>query len=276
MQILIGCAKAMAHKDEGKIAADILQKAVARSDRPHSDLHTLPLFLEEAKGHATQMLDFSEAQLQDLLGVSAGLAKSIRKDYLQFLDQGGETPALLAYTGVVFKHLGLEHFSAEELVYAQKRLWITSFLYGLLRPLDGIKPYRMEGRVVLPQNGCTLFAYWKSRLTTVFIRSILEDDGILIDLASSEMRGFFDWKQVEDTVRVVRPEFLVNKGGVTRFLSVYAKKCRGAMCREIIRGHISKPSELLDFQGEACRFAGCDKDENNPVFIIETDGKATY
>lgn len=85
-----------------------------------------------------------------------------------------ETPtlqALLAYTGIVFKNINPEDFTREEFLYAQEHLRITSFCYGLLRPLDGIKPYRLEGNVSLPETGTdSMFEYWKSRLTqTAFI-----------------------------------------------------------------------------------------------------------
>lgn len=79
-------------------------------------------------------------------------------------------PAVCAYTGAVFKRILPKDFSAEDFRYAQEHLRITSFLYGLLRPLDGIKPYRLEGDVRLPEKGgISMFDYWKPLLTDYFI-----------------------------------------------------------------------------------------------------------
>ena len=103
--------------------------------------------------------------------------------------------------GAVFKRILPKDFSAEDFRYAQEHLRITSFLYGLLRPLDGIKPYRLEGDVRLPEKGgISMFDYWKPLLTDYFIEEIKNCGGVLINLASAEMKDLFDWKRVEQEV----------------------------------------------------------------------------
>ena len=102
---------------------------------------------------------------------------------------------------------------------------MTSFCYGLLRPLDVIRSYRLEGDVVLPEPGNqTMFSYWKSCLTDVFIEDIKKAGGILCNLASDEMKSLFDWKRVEREVRVVTPEFQVWKNGKLASIVIYIKK----------------------------------------------------
>ena len=177
--------------------------------------------------------------------------------------------AIAAYHGVVFKNMQLESFGEADFEYAQSHLWITSFLYGLLRPLDGIKPYRMEGKVKLPLNGGSMFEYWRSRLTDGLIGSIRADGGTLVDLASSEMRLLFDWRKVEENARVVKPEFLVAKGDKVSMPSVWAKKCRGAMAAWILRNRLAKAEDIIGFSSDGFIYKGDDGGENCPVFVAE-------
>ena len=101
-------------------------------------------------------------------------------------------PALLAYTGIVFKRLNPKDFTEEDWKYAQQHLFITSFLYGLLRPLDLIKNYRLEGDVRMPEHGdITMFEYWRPLLTEYFITEIKKQGNLLINLASAEMKDLF-------------------------------------------------------------------------------------
>lgn len=151
-------------------------------------------------------------------------------------------PAIGAYTGAVFKRILPKDFTADDFRYAQEHLHITSFLYGLLRPLDGIRPYRLEGDVRLPEkDGITMFDYWKPLLTDYFIEEIKKRGGILVNLASGEMKDLFDWKRVESEVRVVTPDFQVWKGGKLKTVVIYAKMCRGEMVRHIIKIALDAP-----------------------------------
>ena len=85
---------------------------------------------------------------------------------------------------------------------------LTSFLYGLLRPLDGILPYRMEGNVELPNGeGQNLFGFWKNRLTNILIEAVKADGGTLVHLATEEYQHLFDWQRVRKEIRVIQPLF---------------------------------------------------------------------
>lgn len=249
MQILIGCAKDMTPGTGTELAI------------------SKPRFMDEARTHALQMMTYSVEELGNMLRISPALARETWLRYQHFMDEEPLQAALLAYTGVVFKHMGLEPFSAEDYKYAQQHLWITSFLYGLLRPLDGIRPYRLEGNVVLPQHGQSMLTYWRSRLTDFFIESIKADDGLLLDLASNEMRGFFDWKRVEQEIKVLRPEFMVEKEGVLKQVTVYAKMCRGALAGYALRHQLVSFQALQDFTFEGFAYA-YNKDPQTPLFIM--------
>lgn len=232
----------------------------AKTMTVHSKIKTpvtsIPRFQAEAVQNALDMSQFSAAELERLLRVNNKIAAS---NYLRFHDFCSEAnaalPALLAYTGMVYKHIGPPDFTAQDFLYAQDHLRITSFLYGLLRPLDLIKNYRLEGDVRLPERGgTTLFDYWKPILTEAFIETIKAQGGTLINLASAEMKDLFHWKRVEQEVRIITPEFQVWKKGKPTTVVVYAKMCRGEMTRFIIKNRIEKPEALKRFNWEGFSF----------------------
>ena len=238
MLVLLSCAKTMS--------------AVSKVKVP---LITNPRFQKEAAEIALQMSQFSVDELERLLRVNAKIAVENYKRYQ-------------AYTGIVFKRLNPKDFSAEDFGYAQEHLRLTSFCYGLLRPLDVIRAYRLEGDVVLPELGNqTLFSYWRSRLTDTFIEDIQSAGGILCNLASDEMKSLFDWKRVESEVRVVTPEFHVWKNGKLATIVVYTKMSRGEMTRFILKNKIGNPEELKGFSWEGFEFDESFSDEKKLVFI---------
>ena len=217
---------------------------------------TLPAFMDEALRSALELSHYTASELEGLLQVNAKIAAENCLRYRDFCSEHNRPmPALCAYTGSVFKRIHPADFTAEDYGFAQRHLRITSFLYGLLRPLDGIKPYRLEGNVCLPGNGGeSMFDYWKPLLTEHFIREIKEQGGILVNLASGEMKDLFDWEKVEREVQVVTPDFRVWKGGQLKTVVIYAKMCRGEMVRYIIRNRIDTPEELKAFAWEGFSF----------------------
>lgn len=139
---------------------------------------TLPRYAREAAELALQLATLTTEELERMLRTNRQIAATNRRRYRQF--HGEEAlPALLAYTGVVFRHIAPERFTPGDFEYAQQHLNITSFLYGLLRPLDAIRRYRLEGDAVLPgHDDQTMFGYWQGRLTEAFLEKIHADDGI--------------------------------------------------------------------------------------------------
>ena len=167
---------------------------------------SMPRFLNEADAFARDMAQYSAETIAEILGCSQQIAAQNKLRFMQFFDEKPKLPAILAYHGQAYKHLIAETLNVDDLNYAQGKLWITSFLYGLLRPLDGILPYRMEGHVELPSGaGQNMFGFWKSRLTDVLIDAVKADDGILIHLATEEYQHLFDWQRVRREVRIIQP-----------------------------------------------------------------------
>ena len=179
-----------------------------------------------------------------------------------------ELPALLAYTGIVFKRIDPKSFTEEDFQSAQSHLRITSFGYGLLRPLDVIRNYRLEGTVRLEEmSDSSLFDYWKDRLTNNFIKDIKSDGGILCNLASNEMKQLFNWAEVEKQVRIITPEFKVWKDGKLKTVVVYAKMCRGEMTRYIIKNRVTDPEHLKEFDWDGFMYDEALSEGDNWVFV---------
>ncbi len=229
-----------------------------------------PLFEETAKHSASLLATMSVEDLGEMLGVNSKIASENKLNYLNFSVEGlNNLPAVLAYNGIAFKHLNPDDFTAEEAEFAQGHLFITSFLYGLLRPGDNIQPYRLEGKAVIPGNESNMFAFWKPKLTDVLIESVQKAGGILCNLASNEMKNLFDWKRVNKEVEIVTPEFKVAKNGKLVSSSVYAKMGRGEITRFIIKNRLQSPDDLTAFTG-LTNFAydASISTPENPIFII--------
>lgn len=237
MQILLSCAKDMV------------------STHTHSfSCKTSPRFQENAVTNAQQMAEFTSEELSKMLKINPQLASLNALRYQQFLDPSPLLPAALSYDGIAYKHLKASQWNEEGLLFARNHLFITSFLYGLLRPTDLIKNYRLEGNVVLPDNEKSMFDYWKPLLTDYLIDTTMADDGILVNLASAEMKRLFDWKKVTKHLKVIQPDFMVEKLGALKSVVVYAKMCRGAMTNYIIKNKIKEVEALKQFSFEGFNY----------------------
>jgi len=221
---------------------------------------TEPTFQLQANKNALQLMAYSVEELQGMLQVNRDITIENWKRFQNFQTKENLCPAVFCYDGMVFQKLAPESFSDEELLYANDHLLISSFLYGLLRPLDMINRYRLEGNIVLPDNaGKSMFDYWKPILTDWFIEKIKADDGILINLASDEMRNLFNWKRVQKEVTIITPDFKVEKNGKLKTIVIYTKMCRGAMTRYILKNKITDINYLKYFEYE--EFKLCNEDD---------------
>ena len=227
-----------------------------------------PRFDHEAEAFARDMAQYSVGTIAEMLSCSRQIAEQNKLRFMRFFEDTAKLPAILAYHGQAYKHLKAETLTASDLHYSQQHLWITSFLYGMLRPLDGILPYRMEGHVELASGaGENMFGFWKRRLTDMLIDAVKADDGILVHLATEEYQHLFDWQRVRREVRIVQPLFYVRKGDNLKMQAVWAKTCRGAMTRFIIEHRISTPTDLNAFSYEGFAFEPALGEADYPHFI---------
>lgn len=228
-------------------------KIMRDAQSPFGLMPSEPRFQKTAAILAQDLARKSSLELSELFGCSAEIGELNRRRYSVFgTDEAELMPAAYAYYGQAYKHLKADTLTSDDLHWADKHLWISSCLYGLLRPLDGINHYRMEGDFTLPcTEGKKVQDFWKPLLTDTLIESILADDGVLVYLDTDEFRHLFDWKKVVESVPVIiEPRFHVMKNGKRTTPSVWAKTCRGAMTRFIIENRLSSVEELKGFSCE--------------------------
>ncbi|MGM9803839.1 MAG: YaaA family protein [Muribaculaceae bacterium] len=253
MQIILSCAKIMT--EPGEAAAHAL---------------STPAFMAQAMQFAADMTHLSVDDIAQALHCSRAIAAATALRFRQFFDPTPGTAAILTYHGQAYKALRANELTSQDLLFAQDHLWITSFLYGMLRPLDAIHPYRMEGNVCLPSaGGQNLFAYWRELLTEQLINSVKASGGVLLHLATEEMQHLFNWTQVTNQVTVVQPQFLVRTGNKYKVVTVYAKSCRGAMTRHVITNRLTSPQQITDFTYQGFCHNPQLSSEGKPAFTLE-------
>lgn len=239
MMILISCAKTMSATSKVK-----------------APLITIPQYADAASELALYLSQFGVDELESSLKINPKIAVDTYMRYQEFHSTNKTMlQALLLYTGVVYKHINPSTFTEDDFVEAQKRLRIGSPLYGLLKPMDGIKPYRLEFDVCLSElGGVTLTDFWRSRMTDSLIEEVKQSGGVLVNLASAEVQNAFEWKRVMKEVKVITPEFKIWKNAKLKTIVVYTKMCRGEMVRYIIKNKIQHVEALKEFSWEGYRY----------------------
>lgn len=210
-----------------------------------------PCFNDIAMRIASEMSRMTAGEISGLFGCSDAIGELNRQRFNVFgTDEAEIMPAVMAYYGQAYKHLKADTLDRDELEWADGHLWISSCLYGLLRPFDGISQYRMESKLSLKSTeGKRITDFWRPMLTEVLIESVKADDGVLVYLDTEEFRSLFDWKKVVSEIRVIEPGFHVMKNGKLVTPSVWAKTCRGAMARFLIQENSASHSPLLAEHG---------------------------
>ncbi len=219
MQILISCAKTMA------------TKLPAYLKGLPTELFSKPQWQPQAHELIHELTAYNASDIEDMLHVNNKIAtQNIARYQAAFNGDALSYPAMSGYTGIVFKQFSVPDWDNDMWGIASEYLNITSFLYGMLRPSDMIHPYRLEGDVSLTcLKEKNVFHHWRAYLTDALIARVQADDGVLVFLASNEMRDLFDWKRVVKEIKVITPEFIVDKGGKWKQVVVYTKMARGQM-----------------------------------------------
>ncbi|WP_407491812.1 peroxide stress protein YaaA [Pseudooceanicola sp. MF1-13] len=231
---------------------------------------TTPDFLDQANSLARTMRGRTLTELKGLMDLSDDLAKLNRdryRDYADEPDADALRPAALAFAGDTYQGLEAETLDADELDWAQDRLRILSGLYGVLRPLDGIQPYRLEmGSRLKTRRGKNLYDYWGDDPAKA-LKKQAEEVGTdtLINCASQEYFGAVNTDKLG--LRVITPTFLEEKNGKAKIVSFFAKKARGSMARFIITRRVTDPEGIKDFDLGGYQYDEEASTEEKPVFI---------
>jgi uncharacterized protein len=231
---------------------------------------TEPDFPADAARLARTARNLSLGQLQKLMSISPDLARLNRDRFQSFMDVPDPTetrPAALAFAGDTYQGLEAASLEPEELAWAQDHLRILSGLYGLLRPLDAIQPYRLEMCSRLKtRRGGSLYDYWRDQLTKA-LNAQAEAVGtdVLVNCASQEYFGAVARPALK--LRVVTPVFMEDKGDAPKIVSFFAKKARGAMARFIVQNRLLDPAHLTGFDTGGYVHRPELSEPDRPVFV---------
>ena len=218
---------------------------------------TAPDFQTEAArlaGHARQL---TLGKLKSLMDLSDDLTRLNRDRFRAFEDAPTPDltrPAVFAFAGDTYQGLEAETLDANALRRAQDHLRILSGLYGVLRPLDAIQPYRLEmGSRLKTRRGTSLYEFWGDTIAKS-LNADAEAVGtdFLVNCASQEYFGAVDLKALKPTV--ITPQFYEVKSGTPKIVSFFAKKARGAMARFVVENRVTSPEGLRDFDLGGYRF----------------------
>ncbi|ACQ92596.1 protein of unknown function DUF328 [Tolumonas auensis DSM 9187] len=209
-----------------------------------------PALMHESALLIEQLRQFAPADIASLMHLSDKLAGLNVARYAQWepvATPQNARPAVLAFNGDVYSGLAAQDFDDADLDVAQQHIRILSGLYGLLRPLDLLQPYRLEmGTKLGNPRGKDLYAFWGDIITGHLNQALTEQgDNVLLNLASDEYFKSVNVKRLAG--RVITPVFQDEKNGKYKIISFYAKKARGLMARYLVKERISKPEQLLDF-----------------------------
>jgi len=218
---------------------------------------TKPVFAKRTAELAEVAKKLSRADLRRLMGISEKLADLNHERFQAFRTSGripGARPAALAFAGDVYQGLDAKTLDTDDLEHAQGVVRILSGLYGLLRPLDAIQPYRLEmgTRLKNPEGG-DLYAFWGDAIAKEIDRALKgHDDPRVVNLASNEYFKAVDRKALK--APVVSPVFKEEKDGRMKSLMYYAKRARGMMARWAVETRAARAEDLKDFDAGGYRF----------------------
>lgn len=233
---------------------------------------TTPDFLEDAARLVDAARGLSVSDLESLMSLSENLATLNRdrfQSYQEVPDPALTRPAVLAFAGDTYQGLEADSLDAEELAFAQDHLRILSGLYGVLRPLDAIQPYRLEmGSRLKTRRGKNLYQYWGDQISTALnVQAEATGSDVLVNCASQEYFGAVDLKSLRP--RVITPQFMEDKGDGKgpKIVSFYAKKARGAMARFVMQKRIDNVEGILDFDLGGYAYTPSMSKPETPVFL---------
>lgn len=223
-----------------------------------------PDFIADANNLANHARKLSVSDLRAMMKISEPLAQLNRERFQAFSetpDDRATKQAAFAFAGDTYTGLQADSLSSDDLDYAQNHLRILSGLYGVLRPLDRIQPYRLEmGRKLATKSGSTLYAYWDDRIGAALDAA---SDGVIVNLASNE---YFKAAGKKMTSRVITPAFKEEREDGLKMIGLFAKKARGAMARFIVQNRVETVDRLKDFNTDGYSFRADLSGENDWVF----------
>lgn len=233
---------------------------------PQTDEFTLPDCLEDSSELIDTLREYSPKQLEKLMHLSSNLAQLNFERYrdwsLPFKPQNAKQ-SILTFKGDVYAGMNIESFSDDDLNYTQDHLRILSGLYGLLRPLDLMQPYRLEmGTRLENGRGKNLYEFWGTIITDLLNKQLREmGTDTLVNLASNEYYKSVKAKAIEG--RIITPVFKEKKDDTYKVIGIYAKKARGMMSAFILKNQLTQAEQIKKFNEAGYAY--------NPKLSTESD-----
>ena len=236
---------------------------------PKTKTFTIPDYLDQSQQLINRLRNLSALDISDLMKVSAKIANlnfDRYESWKKTFTVKNSKQSILAFKGDVYTGLDAESFKAADFKFAQNHLRVLSGLYGLLRPLDLMQPYRLEmGTKLKTDMGKNLYEFWGSDITEGLNKQLKKvKSNYLINLASNEY--FKSVKPNELNAEIITPAFKEFKNGEYKMIGIYAKKARGMLSRYIIQNKLSDPEDIKSFNEDGYRFNKSLSKGNNFVF----------
>ncbi|MDQ3075251.1 MAG: YaaA family protein [Pseudomonadota bacterium] len=244
-------------------------------DTPFDDAPTAPQFATEASRIARAASKLGAGRIAEMMHISDSLAALNHQRFKGFNKtetKASERPAIRAFAGDVYRGFDAASADADTLAFAQDHLRILSGLYGVLRPLDAMRPYRLEMGTRWAPEGDKLVEYWGAKVAKAIAADLraahLPDAGstLLINLASNEYYAVLKG-QLPKAVRIIAPDFRVATAHGLKFHSFAAKVARGVMARWLCDERVSDPAALPDFDRDGWVFDAAGSAPDKPLFI---------
>lgn len=230
---------------------------------------SLPEFVAESAKLIAELKKLSPQEIADLMGLSdqlAALNVGRYRDWSKKFTEENSKPAIYAFNGDVYDGFDVQTLNVKSLDFAQNHLRILSGLYGSLRPLDLMQPYRLEmGTAFKNIRGKDLYAFWGERVTNS-LKKMLEQEKnpLLLNLASEEYFKVLQAKSLG--CPVISPVFQDGKDGKYKIISFYAKRARGLMARYVVENRITDPEDLKGFNLDGYKFVASESRLDKPIF----------
>ena len=244
-------------------------KTLDFESKPVTPRFTQPQYLDHSQELIEQLRELSPAQISELMHVSdqiGGLNAARFGSWTPAFTPENAKQAVLAFDGDVYDGLDARHLSADDLDFAQQHVRILSGLYGLLRPLDLMQPYRLEmGTKFANAAGKDLYAFWGTTLLDAINAELAAmPRPVVVNLASEEYFKAAVGRKIQGTV--IQPVFEDWKNGKYKIISFYAKRARGLMTRYAVLNRLTAPEDLKGFDLDGYAFAPEASDEATWVF----------
>ena len=232
--------------------------------------HSLPILLEKTKILMRRLKSMDRADLSRLMKTSERLTESTYRlihDFSHPFSTENAKQALFTFQGAAYSAINAELYTKEQLLYAHQHLLILSGLYGILRPLDLMQPYRLEmGCSFATEGAANLYHFWREQITDVINQALAEDrDQVLVNLASKEYSKVVDKKNLQGEMVTITFKQL-NKGRL-QTIPIHSKKARGLMIHFAISKQIKNAIELKEFDLEGYQFTKEDSTATEWLFL---------